>query len=464
MREISSEREIADILLRRTPLLDVRAPVEFARGGLPEAVNIPLLDDEQRAAVGKSYREGGREAAIDKGHSLIHGAVKAQRIADWRNFLTAHPDAVLYCFRGGLRSQITQEWLAEHGISVPRIGGGYRQVRGMLVERTERLAAALPFVIVAGRTGSGKTHLLNSLPHSVDLEGLANHRGSAFGQRVAGQPSQANFENQLGLALLRREAEAPRCVFLEDESRSIGSRCLPPSLCEAIGRAPMALIEASVEERSRTIMQDYILSNYIELQVQAEQQGEAPASAQERFSAGLRDALARIQKRLGGENYRRIDELMEQALHAHFQQNDSSGHLDWITALVNTYYDRMYDYQLSRKCNEVVFRGSRDEFLKWAGLVISGDLAISPLYDGGSQVSDIDNADSTRNVHSDRSIDDIRNARDKHGDRSTGSTLRDRGTHDDRSTGNNTTSTSNTRNTRSDRDSDSPNNPPLVST
>ena len=379
---ISSDEHIIALLLQGTPLLDVRAPVEFRRGALPAATNIPLLDDSQRAAVGKRYRQGGREAAIAQGHSLITGSVKAQRLADWRRFLSDAPDAVLYCFRGGLRSEIVQQWLTEPGlaeqglaeqsIAVPRISGGYKRVRQLLLTRLQTLATTLPLMIIAGRTGSGKTHLLARLSAGdlstgnhenniacIDLEGLANHRGSAFGQRPGGQPSQADFENRLSLAMLRN-AHCRR-MFLEDESRAIGTLCLPQSLHQSMGKAPMALLQVPIAERSRTIMQDYILSDYAALQ-QADID-----SASALFSKNLRGALTRIQKRLGGDNYRRIAGLMDEALQAHLQQGESEGHLHWIAALLKTYYDPMYDYQLANKGNEVVFHGSPDEFLIWAG-------------------------------------------------------------------------------------------------
>ncbi|MGI9251701.1 MAG: tRNA 2-selenouridine(34) synthase MnmH [Pseudohongiellaceae bacterium] len=361
MEEISTEQNIIKLLLSKTPLLDVRAPIEFARGALPGATNIPLLDDEQRAAVGKAYRQAGQTAAIEKGHTLVTEQGKAQRINEWQTFLAAGSGAALYCLRGGLRSHIAQQWLAEHGSETPLVTGGYRRVRRLLLARLETLATTLPLVLVAGKTGSGKTSLINALPHSVDLEGLANHRGSAFGQRLASQPSQANFENELCVTLLRQAANSPQPLFLEDESRSIGALSIPLSFYQAMQRAPLALIESTAAERSRTIMQDYILSNYAELRA------DNPASAQERFSATLRDSLARIQKRLGGDNYHRISKLMEQALRAQFEDDDGQLHLRWIDTLLNAYYDPMYDYQLSRKLDRVVFRGSQKEFLHWTG-------------------------------------------------------------------------------------------------
>jgi tRNA 2-selenouridine synthase len=117
-----------------TPLIDVRAPVEFATGSLPNSVNLPILNDEERALIGTTYKTQGRETAIQLGHQLISGDVKEQRLQAWRSYIDLHPHAVIYCFRGGLRSQITQQWLKEAGIQRPLITGGYKAVRSFIIE------------------------------------------------------------------------------------------------------------------------------------------------------------------------------------------------------------------------------------------------------------------------------------------------------------------------------------------
>src|SRR5690606_17471921 len=109
------------LLLAATPLLDVRAPVEFAAGSIPGAQNVPILDNDERAAVGTAYKHEGQQAAITLGHRLVSGARKAARIARWQAFAAQHPDGYLYCFRGGLRSQTAQAWLREAGIELPLV-------------------------------------------------------------------------------------------------------------------------------------------------------------------------------------------------------------------------------------------------------------------------------------------------------------------------------------------------------
>ena len=126
------ERIVADhrrILREGLPLIDLRAPTEFALGAFPGAVNLPLLTDAERAAVGTRYKQCGQQAAIALGEELVSGATRTERIDSWRTFIATHPGTLLYCWRGGLRSQIAQEWLRDSGVEVARIAGGYKTLR-----------------------------------------------------------------------------------------------------------------------------------------------------------------------------------------------------------------------------------------------------------------------------------------------------------------------------------------------
>ena len=161
-----------DLFLNDIPMMDARAPVEFGKGAFPGVLNLPLMNDVERQKVGTSYKQQGQEAAIKLGHQLVSGELKAERIAAWAAFAKAHPDGYLYCFRGGLRSQITQQWLKdEAGIEYPRVIGGYKAMRTFLLETTEQAVAQCDFVIVGGLTGTGKTEVLAQLANSLDLEG-----------------------------------------------------------------------------------------------------------------------------------------------------------------------------------------------------------------------------------------------------------------------------------------------------
>lgn len=347
------------LFLKRVPLLDVRAPVEFARGAFPGAVNRPLLDDEQRHRIGIRYKQAGQQAAIDLGHELVAGPVREARIEAWRRFALAHPDGALYCFRGGLRSRIAQQWLAEAGIRYPRVEGGYKALRGFLLHELEQAAAELPLIVLGGRTGVAKTRMIQSLTDSVDLEGLANHRGSAFGRQLTPQPAQIDFENALAVELLALRACDARAAVLEDEGSNIGSVAVPPILYQVTSQAPLVVLEASLDERVEEILDGYIRDMTGAFARHHGEEGFA------RFSVYLLDALGRIRKRLGGLRHRRLEALMRAALDEQRRSGAVDRHRDWIAPLLSEYYDPMYDYQLAGKRERIVFRGERDAVLDW---------------------------------------------------------------------------------------------------
>lgn len=349
-----------DSLFRHdTPLLDVRAPVEFTQGAFPAATNLPLLTDSERQQVGLTYRQTGRKAAIKLGHKLVAEAARTARLQSWQTFTSNHPDSVLYCYRGGLRSQLVQQWLQEAGVNIARIEGGYKALRRHLIQVLEQFEGQDKLILIAGKTGSGKTHFINSLPMSIDLEKLANHRGSAFGKHVDPQPSQANFENALGIALLKRLTSEPRRIAVEDESHSIGSLSIPKKFHSAMGQAPIAVVEESLEVRIETIHMDYIQSNYHAFKALH------PDEADSLFTEFLLGALARIRKRLGGDRYQHLTTLMQEALRQQFQNNSTTAHEAWISELLQQYYDPMYDYQLGKKADRIVCRGNQAEVNAW---------------------------------------------------------------------------------------------------
>ena len=182
--------ELIHLLADQRPFLDVRAPAEFAKGHLPNSLNLPILNDEERHQVGLTFKREGQLVATRLGHKLVSGDVKEARIALWQSYIDTHPEACVMCWRGGQRSQIAQQWLAESGYNVPRISGGYKACRQACLDILEQAAGAQkPWFVLAGRTGVQKTVLLNTLDNSIDLEGLANHRGSAFGAQNSPQPS-----------------------------------------------------------------------------------------------------------------------------------------------------------------------------------------------------------------------------------------------------------------------------------
>ena len=338
------------------PFLDVRAPVEFEHGAFPSAHNLPILSDDERHQVGVCYKEKGPEAAVKLGHELVSGDVKAQRIDAWAALARLYPDLHLYCFRGGQRSQIAADWLSEAGIDIPRVEGGYKALRRILIDVLEDLPR---LVVIGGKTGVGKTRFLDYLPSTsfVDLEGHANHRGSAFGKRLTPQPAQIDFENAIAIDFLR----AGPLVFVEDESRMIGAINLPLPLREAMKTAPLLLVEADIESRVEHIFDEYVVRAQQELELLHNDE----VAASEMLRQKLQTSLDAIQKRLGGDRHRDASALLQQAFESEGSAS-AEAHKAWIRLLLVDYYDPMYEYQLSKKTERVVARGNAAAMAKAA--------------------------------------------------------------------------------------------------
>ncbi|MEM7691999.1 MAG: tRNA 2-selenouridine(34) synthase MnmH [Pseudomonadota bacterium] len=345
------------IFLEDTPLIDTRAPIEFAKGAVPGAHNLPLMSDDERAAVGTCYKQRGQDAAVALGHELVSGNVRAERLEAWRGFAERHPNGFLYCFRGGMRSEIVQRWLSDAGCPYPRIPGGYKALRQYLLQVLEERFAKDEYWIVSGATGSGKTRLINQLQRSVDLEGLAKHRGSAFGNLLQAQPSQIDFENQLAVSLLKLSRHAGP-VILEDEGRLIGRLNLPEGLRKRMQSAPLLVLEYPLEDRVQIVLEDYIKD--LGDRYREAHGAEGPGLHWQR----LRDDLARTRKRLGLERHAEILEQMDHAFRTQQRDSGDSGieaHRVWIRRLLVEYYDPMYRYQLEKRQGQRLHSGTREQ-------------------------------------------------------------------------------------------------------
>lgn len=352
MAERITPDQLLTLLAGDTTFIDVRAPVEFDQGHVPGALNRPLMNDEERRRVGVCYKQNGQKAAVALGHKLVSGTVKAERVQAWLAATQAAPGRTLvYCARGGMRSSISQGWMAEAGLDLPLVQGGYKTLRHTLMQQNERFADQADFIVVAGRTGSGKTKVIEAADNALDLEALANHRGSAFGRHTTPQPSQANFENALAVASLKVDPRRP--VVIEDESRNIGGVHLSPRLAERIKSAPVVMLEVPTEERVAVILQDYVVDLQAEYR---EQYGEAGFK---QYGDYMQDALQRVRRRLGGLLYQQIHDQLLTALEHQAATGELDAHRLWIESLLAQYYDRMYDYQLHKAPREVVFRGDR---------------------------------------------------------------------------------------------------------
>lgn len=374
-------------------LLDVRSPGEFAMGHVPGAMNAPVLTDSERHEVGLTFKQQGQSAAIDLGIELTWGSrferarswlgdVGQWRIPTFESTLTppsrkpveSGPPAqvTVMCWRGGMRSMVAASWLQEaiHELGLPtrvvRIRGGYKALRRVFIDA---IAEPREYVILAGMTGCGKTKLLRSLQSSqgfdarriVDLEALAGHRGSSFGYLInslggrQAQPRQQYFENALG-RLLWSAPGGP--VIVEDEAPLIGKISVPQPIREHLAAAPVVIVEETIENRVDAILDEYV---------------RAPLGAgcpPRLLWARLRENIQALQKRLGGKATSEIvAKLDAAALRSDESMNDRGlkfgGHAEWITMLLERYYDHAYARSSRFSDRKILFSGSRLECQKF---------------------------------------------------------------------------------------------------
>ncbi len=313
--------KINDFFESPGPILDVRSPGEYEHGHIPGAASVPLFSNEERAQVGTCYKQQGRDDAIELGLELVGTKLatfvrQAKALvseSQWNQHLT-QPVRV-HCWRGGMRSG-SMAWLLETaGLSVVTLDGGYKAFRRW-VKTT--LSHPKPIISLGGMTGTGKTQLLYALQKQgeqiLDLEGLANHRGSSFGNLgLPAQPSTEHFENTVAMQWAALDASRP--VWIEAESSRIGTCRIPEELFQPMMHAPVIQVERSRCERIAHLVEEY--------------------GAVEREE--LISATERIRKKLGG--------LRTQEAIALIQQN----HLAAAADIILDYYDKTYTYDLHRK-------------------------------------------------------------------------------------------------------------------
>ena len=319
--------------------IDLRSEKEFDKGTIPGSVNIPILSNDEFENVGKEYKNKGQEAAINLGLQLVKGDLKNKRIDAWKNHLNNNPGCFIFCYRGGLRSKIAQEWLEKENIIVQRISGGYKNFRSnILNEHVNSKYDINKWMIIGGLTGSGKTALLSQFKETIDLEKIANHRGSAFGKNISPQPSQADFENELTLKYINHSHSN---ILLEDESRSIGRVTLPGTWYEKMQSSKLVVLKVSTDERVNNILDEYVL------QVLKKSNNVQELLNQYLFS------LEKIKKRLGDKVFKEISDLMIKA----FKMDNLDSHKKWISKLLIGYYDPMYNYKLKLRKEYIVHIG-----------------------------------------------------------------------------------------------------------
>lgn len=358
MESTLSAQNIRQLLAKETPIIDVRAPIEFNQGAMPNAINLPLMNNEERAAVGTCYKQHGSQKAVELGHQLVKGEIKAHRVAAWREACERFPSGFICCARGGMRSHIVQKWLAEIGIDYPLVEGGYKALRQATIEMTNELVQR-PIILIGGCTGNGKTTLVRSLPEGIDLEGFAHHRGSSFGRTVEAQFAQATFENYLAVDMLKKSPYHSRWV-LEDEGRAIGANGLPESLRIQMATAHLVVVDDPFEQRMARLKEEYfdrMIHDFIE--AYGEEKG------WQEYSDYLHHGLYAIRRRLGAQRAAELTQLLDNALAAQKISANTEVHFSWLSPLLKEYYDPMYRYQLSKKQDKIIYTGSYEEVEQW---------------------------------------------------------------------------------------------------
>ncbi len=295
------------------PVIDVRSPGEFERGHIVGAVNIPLFENSERAEVGTRYKKVGKESAFLLGLDMVgpklSGFVKkAKKIAP-------EDEILVHCWRGGMRSGSFATLLGAAGMKVSTLIGGYKFYRNFILEE---LRKPLNIIILGGKTGSGKTEILCELEKQgeqiLDLEGLANHKGSSFGMLgQAPQPMTEHFENMLYEKFAKLDPN--RRIWIEDESRNIGCCNIPDGLWQQMRTAKIAFIDVDKQIRIGRLVNEYAQFSFEE----------------------LKSATDRILTRLGGQHHKSALEAL------------AKGDFSVGTDIALTYYDKAYLHGLTKR-------------------------------------------------------------------------------------------------------------------
>ena len=300
------------------PILDVRSPGEFERAHIPGAISFPIFSNAERAAVGTCYKNEGKDKAVELGLSFV-----GPNLAKWvkqAKKLAVDGTVLVHCWRGGMRSG-SMAWLFETaGLKVHILVGGYKAYRQTVLEKFEE---KLPLMVLGGKTGSGKTEMLLAMKERgfqvIDLEGIAHHRGSAFGHLgLEEQPSSEHFENLVHHELLQYDLS--KAIWVEDESRHIGKVFMNFHFYEQLRNAPLLFVDIDAQYRLPYLVEVY---------------AKYPKE-------NLEQALGKIKKRLGGQHFQNALEKLEQ------------GDFHEVAAITLNYYDKAYLHGLVQRDEKMI--------------------------------------------------------------------------------------------------------------
>ncbi len=293
-------------LRHHLPVIDVRSEGEYQAGHMRGAVNIPLLNNEERVVVGTTYKQKGQKEAIHEGFRLV--GPRLREIIDITEQVAGGKEILVHCWRGGMRSNIFCQFVGMAGIRSQPLTGGYKSYRHLALKSFKK-----PFqiILLTGCTGSGKSEILREMAAQgeqiLDLEGLANHKGSAFGGLLMpAQPTTEQFQNDLLEAILKLDLS--KRIWVEDESIAIGKIFLPVDFWERMTLSPLVQMDVAKEIRIQRLVNEY-----------------GPADREEFLTI-----MGKVTKKLGGQNYNAAKEKL--------LQNDMFS----VMEILLTYYDKAY--------------------------------------------------------------------------------------------------------------------------
>jgi tRNA 2-selenouridine synthase len=298
-------------LRKQLPVVDVRSPLEFKEGHMRGTFNIPLLNNEERVQVGTDYKQKGQKEAIKTGFRLV-----GPRLLDIINETEkVGREILVHCWRGGMRSNNYCQFVEMAGVKSQALTGGYKAYRQRAMESYRQ---PFQFRIIGGFTGSGKSDILRELKNQgaqiIDLEKLANHKGSAFGGlTMPPQPTSEQFQNELFEELMHLDTAKP--VWIEDESIAVGKIFIPVDFWQTMCTCPVVEMDVAKEIRIQRLVNEY-----------------GPADREEFLTA-----MGNVVKKLGGQNYKMAKEKL--------LEGDMSATIE----ILLTYYDKAYLNGLERK-------------------------------------------------------------------------------------------------------------------
>lgn len=299
-------------------IIDVRSPSEYSAGHIPDSINIPLFNDQERKEVGTLYKNKGKQEAIRAGFEIL--ASKFTRLRAHFLQFSESREIFLYCWRGGMRSA-SLAWLLERsGFRVFLLSGGYRSYRKLV---RSYFSSKLNLLILGGKTGTGKTEILKHLKTAgeqiVDLEAIARHKGSAYGALgEKQQPTTEQFENLLLREFLKLDRS--KIIWLENESQAIGKVFIPRELYLQMQESNLIHLEVPLEIRVQRLVKDY--SRYSD--------------------KDLLECTGKIAKKLGGQNFKKVHSFI------------ASGNYTGVARLALGYYDKTYTYGMEKRAHKKI--------------------------------------------------------------------------------------------------------------